>query len=79
VLAVPQFTLAGDVRKGRRPSFDLALPGPEAAPLFATFVAELRALGVPTETGVFGAAMLVTLGNDGPVTLVHRQEPRSGA
>ena len=78
VLAVSQFTLAGDIRKGRRPSFDDALPGPEARPLFDAFVARLRQLGVPTRTGVFGAMMQVALVNDGPVTLVHRREPATG-
>lgn len=75
VLAVSQFTLAGDIRKGRRPSFDGALPGPEARPLFDAFVARLRELRVPTSTGVFGAMMQVALVNDGPVTFVHRREP----
>ena len=74
VLAVSQFTLAGSIRKGRRPSFDGAMPGPEAAPLFDAFVRKLRELGVTVATGVFGAMMEVELVNDGPVTLVWQSE-----
>ncbi len=70
VLAVSQFTLAGSIRKGRRPSFDKALPGEAAQPLFDRFVELLRAEGVRVETGVFGALMDVELINDGPVTLI---------
>lgn len=70
VLAVSQFTLAGSIRKGRRPSFDGAMPGEEAEPLFDRFVETLRGHGVPVETGVFGAMMDVELVNDGPVTLL---------
>lgn len=70
VLVVSQFTLHADVRRGRRPSFTRAAGGDEAEPLYETFVAELRATGVPVETGVFGAMMSVALVNDGPVTLV---------
>lgn len=70
VLAVSQFTLHADVRRGRRPSFTRAAGGDEAEPLYETFVAELRATGVPVETGVFGAMMSVALVSDGPVTLV---------
>lgn len=70
VLAVSQFTLAGSIRKGRRPSFDGAMPGDEAEPLFNRFVEALRGHGVPVQTGVFGAMMDVELVNDGPVTLV---------
>lgn len=68
-LVVSQFTLYADTRKGRRPSFtDAALP--EAAlPLVDTFAESLRQLGVPTQTGVFGAHMLVDIANDGPVTI----------
>jgi D-tyrosyl-tRNA(Tyr) deacylase len=69
-LVVSQFTLYGDCRKGRRPSFSDAL-GPEAAePLVDLFVESLRAQGVRVETGVFGAKMKVELINDGPVTLL---------
>lgn len=70
VLAVPQFTLYGDVRKGRRPSFDAAAPPGEAAPLFQRFVERLKESGLRVEQGVFGAKMEVELVNDGPVTLI---------
>lgn len=70
VLAVSQFTLYGDVRRGRRPSFTEAARPEVAEPVFDTFVAGLRAEGVRVETGRFGAKMAVELVNDGPVTLV---------
>ncbi len=70
VLLVPNFTVAGDARKGRRPSFDAAMRPPEAAAAFEAFADALRARGVPVSTGVFGAHMHVRLVNDGPVTLV---------
>ena len=70
VLAVSQFTLAASIRKGRRPSFDHAMPGDQAAPLFERFLDLLRAKNVRVETGVFGALMDVELVNDGPVTLI---------
>lgn len=70
VLAVSQFTLAGSIRKGRRPSFDGAMPGSEAEPFFDRFVEHLRGHGIEVETGVFGAMMEVELVNDGPVTLI---------
>jgi D-tyrosyl-tRNA(Tyr) deacylase len=70
VLVVSQFTLYGDCRKGRRPSFiDAALPE-IAIPLYEAFIYAMRALGVPTATGRFGAMMQVELVNDGPVTLI---------
>lgn len=70
VLAVSQFTLLGDCRKGRRPSFqDAELPG-LARPLFDRYVEATRALGLVCETGEFGAMMAVSLLNDGPVTLL---------
>jgi D-tyrosyl-tRNA(Tyr) deacylase len=75
VLAVSQFTLAGSIRKGRRPSFDRALGGDEAEPLFDRFVEMLRAEGVTVEKGVFGALMDVELVNDGPVTLIWEDAP----
>lgn len=70
VLAVSQFTLAGSIRKGRRPGFDRALSGELAEPMFERFVELLRGEGVTVETGVFGALMEVELVNDGPVTLI---------
>lgn len=70
ILAVSQFTLYGDVRRGRRPSFTEAAPPNVAASLFDRFVLVLRATGIPVETGVFGASMEVDLVNQGPVTLV---------
>ncbi|GII67310.1 D-aminoacyl-tRNA deacylase [Sphaerisporangium krabiense] len=70
LLVVSQFTLYGDARKGRRPTWQAAAPGPVAEPLVDAVVAELRALGARVETGVFGADMKVHLVNDGPITLV---------
>jgi D-aminoacyl-tRNA deacylase len=70
VLIVSQFTLYGDCRKGRRPSFIEAAPPAVAVPLYAAFVDAMRARGVPTATGRFGAMMEVELVNDGPVTLI---------
>jgi D-tyrosyl-tRNA(Tyr) deacylase len=70
VLAVSQFTLLADTQKGNRPSFAAAAPPEEAEPLYRRFCDELRALGVPVETGVFGARMAVELVNDGPVTIL---------
>lgn len=70
VLVVSQFTLYGDVSKGRRPSFIDAAPPETAVPLYEAFVAALRGRGLRVETGEFGAMMDVELVNDGPVTLV---------
>ncbi|MFT6942560.1 MAG: D-tyrosyl-tRNA(Tyr) deacylase [Nitriliruptoraceae bacterium] len=70
VLVVSQFTLYGDVSKGRRPSWTRAAPSAHAEPLVEAVVARLRALGVSTATGVFGADMQVAMVNDGPVTLI---------
>jgi len=75
VLAVSQFTLAGSIRKGRRPSFDHALSGDAAEPLFNRFLGLLRSQGVTVETGIFGALMEVDLVNDGPVTLIWEDAP----
>ncbi len=77
VLAVSQFTLAGSIRKGRRPSLDRAMPGDQAAPLFERFLDLLRAEDVRVETGIFGALMDVELVNDGPVTLIWEEHPNS--
>lgn len=70
VLAVSQFTLYGDVRKGKRPSFDEAAPPELARALYEYFVSKLRAAGVTCETGRFQATMQVELINDGPVTIL---------
>ncbi len=70
LLVVSQFTLYGDARKGRRPSWSAAAPGPVAEPLVEAVCEALRARGVRVETGVFGADMAVELVNDGPVTLL---------
>ena len=70
VLVVSQFTLYGDSRKGRRPSWTAAAPGPVAAPLVAGVVNALRARGIEVATGTFGADMAVSMVNDGPVTLI---------
>jgi D-aminoacyl-tRNA deacylase len=69
-LVVSQFTLIADTTKGNRPSFTQAATPEQAEPLYETFCAAVRELGVPVETGVFGARMQVELVNDGPVTLV---------
>jgi D-tyrosyl-tRNA(Tyr) deacylase len=68
-IVVSQFTLYADTRKGRRPSFTDAAPPELAEPLVERFAGMLRAQGVPTQTGQFGAEMLVEIDNDGPVTL----------
>ncbi|WP_214109767.1 D-aminoacyl-tRNA deacylase [Acrocarpospora catenulata] len=70
LLVISQFTLYGDTRKGRRPTWQAAAPGPVAEPLVEAVVAALRSLGAHVETGRFGADMKVSLVNDGPITLV---------
>jgi D-tyrosyl-tRNA(Tyr) deacylase len=69
-IVVSQFTLYADTRKGRRPSFVNAAPPEIAEPLVARFIDLLRAQGVPTQTGEFGAYMQVELANDGPMTIL---------
>jgi D-tyrosyl-tRNA(Tyr) deacylase len=69
LLVVSQFTLYADLRKGRRPSWSAAAPGPVSEPLYDAFCAALRDLGANVTTGVFGADMQVSLTNDGPVTI----------
>ncbi|SRR5581483_1796464 len=71
ILAVSQFTLAGSIAKGRRPSFDNAAEPGRARELFDLFVAELAATGIPVRTGRFREMMLVSIENDGPVTFVY--------
>jgi D-tyrosyl-tRNA(Tyr) deacylase len=70
LLVVPQFTLYGDTRKGRRPSWSAAAPPERAEPLVDAVVAALRRRGAPVQTGVFGAQMAVESVNDGPFTLI---------
>jgi D-tyrosyl-tRNA(Tyr) deacylase len=70
MLIVSQFTLYGDCRKGKRPSFIDAAPPPMAIPLYESFINSVKALGIPVATGRFGADMKVELVNDGPVTLI---------
>lgn len=69
-LVVSQFTLYGDARKGRRPTWQAAAPGPVAEPLVEAFASALRDLGTRVEAGMFGADMAVELVNDGPLTLL---------
>ena len=73
ILAVSQFTLYADTRRGRRPSFTGAAKPDLAEPLCERFVESLRAMGVSAQTGIFGAHMLVDLVNDGPVTILLEQ------
>jgi D-tyrosyl-tRNA(Tyr) deacylase len=77
-LVISQFTLIADTRKGNRPSFSGAARPEVAKPLYQTFCRELEALGVPVETGVFGAHMELELLMDGPVTIVLSSAPGAG-
>lgn len=74
ILAISQFTLYGDVRRGRRPGFDRAARPEQAEPLYERFVARLRELGLHVETGRFQTHMEVELVNDGPVTILVDSE-----
>ncbi|RKQ36344.1 D-aminoacyl-tRNA deacylase [Kocuria tytonis] len=82
MLVVSQFTLYGDVRRGRRPSWSHAAPGEVSEPLFEAFVRAVRDRGVTVETGEFGAHMEVSLVNDGPLTVIvdsdELERPRRG-
>jgi len=76
VLVISQFTLYGDARKGRRPTWAAAAPGPVSEPLYDAVCEELERLGTPVERGVFGADMEVDLVNDGPVTVLLDSDNR---
>jgi D-tyrosyl-tRNA(Tyr) deacylase len=75
MLVISQFTLYGDTRKGRRPTWDAAAPGAVAEPLIEHFIEVLRQAGTNVATGKFGADMKVTFTNDGPVTILLEIEP----
>lgn len=70
ILIVSQFTLAGDVKKGTRPSFDRAMPPSEANEMYEYFISKVKEQNIPVKTGIFGAHMEVKLLNNGPVTFV---------
>lgn len=74
ILVISQFTLYGDTRKGRRPSWTAAAPGPVAEPLYEHVCTTLRAAGATVAQGVFGADMRVSLVNDGPTTVVLQMD-----
>jgi D-aminoacyl-tRNA deacylase len=78
VLVVSQFTLYGDCRKGRRPSFDQAAPPEQARGLYERFIARLKSSNIAVETGVFQAEMEIFLINDGPVTLILESKATVG-
>ena len=75
ILVVSQFTLYGDARKGRRPTWQAAAPGPVSEPVYDAVCAELARLGARVERGVFGADMRVESVNDGPITLILEKDP----
>jgi D-tyrosyl-tRNA(Tyr) deacylase len=77
LLAISQFTLYGDARKGRRPSFVEAAPPEISEPLYQKFVSYLKASGLKVATGEFGAMMLVEIHNDGPVTIILESKEKS--
>lgn len=77
ILVVSQFTLYGDARKGRRPTWEAAAPGPVSEPTYDAVCAELERLGATVARGVFGADMQVSLVNDGPVTVILDRCQRS--
>ena len=79
MLVVSQFTLYGDARKGRRPSFADAASPTVAVPLYQAFIAAVRARSIPVETGEFGTEMRVEVVNNGPVTLIVDTPPRAHA
>jgi D-aminoacyl-tRNA deacylase len=79
ILLVSQFTLYGDVLRGRRPAFDLAMPPDEARTAYEAAITEMRALGVHVETGAFGAHMTVHAAGDGPVTICIDSDVRGRA
>ena len=76
VLVISQFTLYGDARKGRRPSWTAAAPGPVSEPLYEAFCTTLAGLGAQVERGVFGARMNVASVNDGPFTILLDTDAR---
>jgi len=75
ILMVSQFTIAGSIEKGRRPSFDHAMDPDQARSLFDYAVTRMEASGIPVKTGSFGAMMRVALINDGPATFLYDREP----
>lgn len=77
LLAISQFTLYGDARKGRRPSFTDAAPPQISEPLYEKFIAYLNQGGLPVATGIFGAMMVVEIHNDGPVTIILESKENS--